>query len=212
MSPARRGLLAGALSRHEVAGGSPVDWGRVFGRRAPLVVEVGSGSGEHLVECALSSPGRDHVALEFYLPGICNMLKVLDREGIRNVRVVRTPAREALGTMFADGAVDTVHVLFPDPWPKRRHRKRRLVDREFMGLLARKIAPGGILHVATDWPDYARDIRRAAEGSGLFEDAGAVPARQAPTRFEARAAREGRAVEEFLWRRARGDARPTGAS
>lgn len=199
MSPAGRELLAHSLPRYEVASDSAVDWAGVFGRDAPLVVEVGSGSGEHVVGCALARPEHDHVAIELYPPGIRNTVRALDREEIGNVRLVRVPARRALETMFADGSVGAVHALFPDPWPKRRHRKRRLVDRGFMALVARKLAPGGAFRSATDWEDYARDIRRAAAEAGLVvcED---PPARPVITRFEARAAREGRRVEEILCR------------
>src|SRR5687768_11660433 len=132
-----------------------VDFRAIFRRAAPLVVEIGSGMGETTARIAQENPGTDYVAIEVHAPGVGSLLKQLDEAAITNVRVIQHDAVEALRDMVAPGSLAGIHVFFPDPWPKKRHHKRRLVQGEFARLAAERLAPGGYIHVATDWEEYA---------------------------------------------------------
>ena len=134
-------------------------YGLPFGGRIdsskPLVLEIGSGMGETTVEIASAHPEIDFVAVEVHGPGVGSLLNAIEKKGLTNLRVIRHDAVEVLEHMVADGSLAAIHLFFPDPWPKKRHHKRRLVQPGFAALAARKLAPGGVLHAATDWPDYA---------------------------------------------------------
>lgn len=173
----------------------------VFGRKAPLVLEIGSGMGETTAAIAEACPGADFIAVEVHGPGIGSLLNRIASKDLRNVRVVRHDAVEVLGRMIPDAALAALHLFFPDPWPKKRHHKRRLVQPQFAALAARKLAPGGILHAATDWPDYADEIGRVLTESGDFETAesGFVP--RPATKFEARGKRLGHPIRDLCFRR-----------
>jgi tRNA (guanine-N7-)-methyltransferase len=178
--------------------GRPLDQVAVFGRRARLVVEVGCGDGEATAALAARDPDRDVLAVDVHTPGLAALLRRLEAAGLTNVRVAEGDALVVLRAMLPPGSVDEVRVLFPDPWPKARHHKRRLVTPAFAGLVAERLAPGGRLHVATDWPDYAEQVVAVLAAEQRFA-AEAVPRPERPvTRFERRAAREGRAVVDVV--------------
>ena len=213
LTPGLRRDLAGIVPAYEVAADAPLDRAAVFGRAAPLAVEIGTGSGEHVVAHAKRFPELDHVAVELYPPGLVRLARTLRREGLENVRLAFAPAQEAFARMFADGDVDLVHVLFPDPWPKRRHRKRRLISPEFVALLARRMRPGGTFGFASDFGDYVADARRVLENSGMFAAAEPWPARVVPSKYEIRARDGGKSVHAFRCRRTDADLRgATGAN
>jgi tRNA (guanine-N7-)-methyltransferase len=171
----------------------------IFGRRAPLVLEIGSGMGETTARIAAERPDTDFIAVEVHGPGVGSLLKLIDREQLKNLRVIRHDALEVLQHMIADGSLAGIHLFFPDPWPKKRHHKRRLVQPAFAALAGRKLAPGGALHVATDWDDYAAQIREVLQGSPDFTPA---PAASRPaTKFELRGRRLGHTVHDFVFRR-----------
>ena len=173
---------------------------QVFGRTAPLVLEIGSGMGETTAKLARERPETDFIAVEVHGPGVGSLLKLIEREQLKNLRVIRHDALEVLEHMIADGALAAIHLFFPDPWPKKRHHKRRLVQPAFAALAARKLAPGGVLHVATDWEDYAAQIVEVLMAEpGLRRDNG-VHARP-PTKFELRGLKLGHSVRDLVFRR-----------
>jgi tRNA (guanine-N7-)-methyltransferase len=171
----------------------------VFGRAAPLVLEIGSGMGETTAKIAKERPDTDFIAVEVHGPGVGSLLKLIEKEQLKNLRVIRHDALEVLQHMIADASLAGIHLFFPDPWPKKRHHKRRLVQPAFAALAARKLAPGGTLHAATDWEDYAAQIREVLQGSPDFAPAPAA-ARPA-TKFELRGLGLGHKVHDLVFRR-----------
>ena len=173
----------------------------LFGRRAPLVVEVGSGMGETTAAIAAARPDADFIAIEVHGPGIGSLLNRIAAQDLKNLRVVRHDAIEVLERMLPDGALAALHIFFPDPWPKKRHHKRRLVQPAFATLAARKLAPGGIVHVATDWDEYARWIEEVFQAQPAFAPAAAGFVARPQTKFEARGRRLGHVIRDLYFRR-----------
>lgn len=171
----------------------------LFGRDAPLIVEIGSGRGEALVHAAALLPDHDFLAFEVYLPGVAQTLVTMRHTGATNVRLVVVNAAEAMATMLAPGSVRELRIWFPDPWHKARHHKRRLVDPQFARLAARVLEPGGTWRLATDWRDYAEHIRDVLEASPDFLGGAPSPrfAGRPQTRFERKAINAGRMVFDF---------------
>jgi tRNA (guanine-N7-)-methyltransferase len=172
----------------------------IFGRSAPLVLEIGSGMGEATASIAKERPDTDFIAVEVHAPGVGSLLKVIDNEQLGNLRVIRHDAIEVLEHMIPDASLAGIHLFFPDPWPKKRHHKRRLVQPAFAALAARKLAPGGYLHAATDWEDYAAQIGEVLSGAPGLERVAGGTARPA-TKFELRGLKLGHKVHDFLFRR-----------
>jgi tRNA (guanine-N7-)-methyltransferase len=186
-----------------------LDLGQLFGRGAARILEVGFGNGEHLLERALAQPEQDFLGVEVHRPGIGHLLLAAAKAGAANLRVIAHDAVDVLQQQIAPGSVNEVQLLFPDPWPKKRHHKRRIVQHEFAALVASRLAVGGRLHVATDWEPYAEEMLRVLNAcsllancadSGGFTDIDAVEARRA-TRFQRRGERLGHRVRELLFRR-----------
>jgi len=166
--------------------------------KKPLVLEIGSGMGETTFEIAKVHPEADFVAVEVHGPGVGSLLNRIDKEGLTNLRVVRHDAVEVLERMVADGSLSAVHLFFPDPWPKKRHHKRRLVQPAFVSLLHRKLKVGGLLHAATDWPDYATWIEEAFAG---WKKAARGFAERPTTKFEARGRELGHPIRDLYFER-----------
>ncbi len=166
-----------------------------------LVLEIGSGMGETTVAIAKAHPEVDFVAVEVHGPGVGSLLNAIAREQLSNVRVIRHDALEVLEHMIADGALAAIHLFFPDPWPKKRHHKRRLVQPAFAALAASKLAPGGVLHAATDWPDYAGHMEAVLRAEPLLEPASAGFTARPVTKFESRGRRLGHPVRDLVFRR-----------
>ncbi len=206
LSPAQRRALEQELPRYEVPFGADVDWNAAFGREAPIVVEIGAGSGEHVVAHAHAHPEMNHVAIEFYRPGVANLVRGAGSLGLDNIRIVRACAHESLLSMFAANSVTAAYALFPDPWPKRRHHKRRLMNKSFLALLGSRLVPGGEISIASDWPDYAEEIRSSLASLPLFSEAKSWPERLVRTRYEDKAERECRSIEEICFVHAAPDA------
>jgi tRNA (guanine-N7-)-methyltransferase len=183
----------------------------MFGRDAPLVVEIGSGMGETTLEMAAADPATDFVAIEVHGPGVGSLLRGIDAAGLTNLRIIRHDAIDVLEQMIADASLTGIHLFFPDPWPKKRHHKRRLIQPAFAALAARKLAPGGILHAATDWPDYAEQMLKVLSAEPLLEntvkDYAPRPARRPHTKFEERGLRLGHPVRDLVFRRRAGTTR-----
>ena len=147
-----------------------LDLARLFGRIAPVTLEIGSGTGEQVVAAAASHPERDFLALEVWVPGIAKLVSKAADAGVDNIRVIEADAAQALPIMLGDGVLDEVWTFFPDPWRKARHRKRRLVSEQFALEVARLLRDGGAWRLATDWDDYAWQMRDVIEGCELFEN------------------------------------------
>jgi tRNA (guanine-N7-)-methyltransferase len=185
----------------------PIDTAALFGRAAPLTLEIGFGDGHTLIESARRHPERDFLGLEVHRPGVGRLLLALEADRIGNVRVACEDAVTVLRERLPDACLDVVLIYFPDPWPKKRHHKRRLVQADFAALLARKLKPGGRLHLATDWQDYAEHMRAILDAAPEFRsgarEGGFVPRpEERPiTRFEHRGLKLGHAVYDLLYLR-----------
>jgi len=179
----------------------------IFGRTAPLVLEIGSGMGETTAAIAQARPGDDFVAIEVHAPGVGSLLRRIDELGLGNVRVIRHDAVDVVATMIPLGSLAGIHVFFPDPWPKKRHHKRRLLKPAFVHELALRLAAGGYLHVATDWEDYALEILATLAAEPLLantaEGFAPRPAYRPLTKFEARGLKLGHAVRDIVFRAGR---------
>jgi len=206
MSPAQQRALDQLLPRHGLSfARAPLDWQHVFGRAAPVVLEVGFGMGETTAEIAAAHPERDFVGIEVHAPGVGSLLREVDRRGLANVRVIRHDAVEVVGAMLPMGSLAGIHVFFPDPWPKKRHHKRRLLKPEFVHALALRLVPGGYLHVATDWSDYAEEMLATLGAERLLANTvqgfAPRPESRPQTKFERRGTRLGHAVFDLLFTR-----------
>ena len=182
-------------------GEGPLDFARVFARKAPLVLEIGSGMGETTAAIAKAHPEADFIAVEVHGPGVGSLLNRIEQDELGNVRVIRHDAVDVLERMLCDGALAAIHLFFPDPWPKKRHHKRRLVQPEFAALAARKLAPRGVIHAATDWPDYAAHMKEVFSREALLESASSGLVARPPTKFESRGRRLGHAIVDLYFRR-----------
>jgi tRNA (guanine-N7-)-methyltransferase len=188
----------------------PLDIQSWFGRDAPVVLEIGSGAGISTVAMARAEPDIDVVAVEVYRRGLAQLLCEIERENLTNIRLVRSDALDVLEHMIAAGSLTGVRVFFPDPWPKTRHHKRRLLQPATIGLIAERLRPGGVLHAATDHPGYAEQIAQAGDTEPRLHRIAACRDMQAlpisvvrpTTKYEAKARDGGRAVSELLWERA----------
>jgi len=177
-----------------------IDPASIFGRTAPVVLEIGSGMGETTAEIAHQHPAFDFIAIEVHGPGVGSLLKKIDALGLNNLRVIRHDAVEVLASMIPDGVLAGIHLFFPDPWPKKRHHKRRLVQPPFATLAARKLARDGYLHAATDWPEYAEQMDAVFSNEPLLQKADQSKARPI-TKFERRGIGLGHAVRDLLFLR-----------
>jgi tRNA (guanine-N7-)-methyltransferase len=173
----------------------------LFQRTAPLVLEIGSGMGETTAAIAQAHPEADFIAVEVHGPGVGSLLNRIDALGLKNLKVIRHDAIEVLETMIPDEGLAAIHLFFPDPWPKKRHHKRRLVQRPFAALAARKLATGGILHAATDWPDYAEHIAQVLDAEPLLQRAASGFVARPATKFQARGERLGHPIRDLIYRR-----------
>lgn len=186
----------------------PLDLPALFAREAPCTLEIGFGNGENLLALAHAHAERDYLGIEVHRPGVGRLLLALEERQLANVRVICHDAVEVLERQIAPASLAEILVLFPDPWPKKRHHKRRLIQAPFTELLARALEPGGRLHVATDWQPYALEMLAVLEAApGLRNLAGpggfaARPPERSPTRFEQRGTRLGHAVWDLAFARA----------
>lgn len=184
----------------------PLDFVQVFGRAVPCVLEIGFGMGAATAAIAAAHPDSDFLGIEVHTPGVGALLRLIGAQGLANVRIVQHDAVEVLRDMIPPDSLAGVHIYFPDPWPKKRHHKRRLVQPAFAQLLASRLAPGGYLHLATDWEDYARHMLVVLGGEPRLRntapDFAPRPAWRPLTKFEQRGMRLGHGVWDLLFRRA----------
>jgi len=205
-SPAQQKAYAELLPRFGVAyAQQPLDFRVLFGRDAPVVVEVGFGMGETTARIAQENPGVNYLGIEVHAPGVGSLLRQVEASGLENVRVVSHDAVEVLRDMVPPASLAGIHVFFPDPWPKKRHHKRRLVQPAFAALAASRLAPGGYMHVATDWEEYAQQVLEVlAATPGLVNTAEGFaprPATRPETKFERRGLKLGHGVWDVFFRR-----------
>ena len=181
---------------------SPPDWALIFGSQAQLMLEIGSGYGDATKHYAQQFPQCGHIAIEVHPPGIGSLLNKLATSNLQNVRIIRADAKQALPQMFAHGALHCVRILFPDPWPKKRHHKRRLINPAFTELLAQKIAPGGYIHIATDCASYADHIQQTFAAHCAFHPSRSQhhPPRP-PTKFALRAQNQNASAQDLFYQR-----------
>lgn len=187
------------------AGAEWLDLDTLFGRKAPRILEIGIGNGAALLSMAAQDPGRDYLGAEVHAPGVGHCLLEIERLGLGNVRLLMEDAVGVLRDRLPDASLAGLHLFFPDPWHKKRHHKRRLVQAPFIDLLARKLAADGYFHVATDWPPYAEHIAAVLDAGHHF-GAGIDPASDNTrplTRFEARGQRLGHPIWERIYPRQR---------
>jgi tRNA (guanine-N7-)-methyltransferase len=210
----RQGRVSNAQTRaHETLlprygieySGKPIDLSAVFGRRAKTILEIGCGMGETTAAIAAAHPETDFLGIEVHTPGVGSLLKLIDEGGLGNLRVIQHDAVEVLREMIAPASLDGVHIFFPDPWPKKRHHKRRLVQTDFIALLANRIKPGGYVHLATDWQEYAEQMLVVLSAEPQLENTAAGyarrPAYRPQTKFETRGLKLGHGVWDIVFRK-----------
>lgn len=210
----RQGRVSNAQQRHYEEGmprwgipyvAAPLDLAAVFGRHAPKFLEIGCGMGETTAIIAAHHPESDFIGIEVHTPGVGSLLKEIATRGLTNLRVIQHDAVEVVRDMIPHGSLSGIHVFFPDPWPKKRHHKRRLIQPPFVHELALRLAPGGYLHLATDWEEYAQQMLEVLSAEPLLENTAQGfaprPEWRPQTKFEQRGLRLGHGVWDVLFRR-----------
>ncbi|MGF6147861.1 tRNA (guanine-N(7)-)-methyltransferase [Kingella potus] len=183
----------------------PIDLAQTFARPNPKVLEIGFGMGTATAEIARRLPDTDFLAADVHGPGVGNLLKLVAEQNLENIRVMRHDAVEIVENMLADGSLDGIHIFFPDPWHKKRHHKRRLIQAPFVAKLLPKLKSGGYIHLATDWEEYAVQMLEVLRGFAGLENTAAdyapTPAYRPETKFEARGKRLGHGVWDIVFRK-----------
>ncbi len=180
------------------------DFAALFPRAAPLVLEIGFGNGAQLLHAALNEPQRNFLGIEVHRPGVGRLMNALAEAGVDNVRVYRHDAVEVLEHEIPDASLAEVRIYFPDPWPKKRHHKRRLIQPGFVELLARRVQPGGLLHLATDWIEYAEHMLAVLDASPQWRNIAGTgawserPPTRIDTHFETRGLKLGHGVRDLV--------------
>ena len=201
-TPAQRRAIGELLPRWGIPfAPALLDLDAVFGRRAQRVMEIGFGDGAQLLALAAGAPGTDFIGVEVHPPGVGRCLLGIEAQGLTNVRVIMHDAVEVLATQFAPASLDEVLLYFPDPWPKKRHHKRRIVQRAFVALVAERLKPDGWFRLATDWEPYAEWMRGVLDAEPRLVAAAADAPGRSETRFESRGRRLGHRVFDFAYRR-----------
>ncbi|MDD5250779.1 MAG: tRNA (guanosine(46)-N7)-methyltransferase TrmB [Rhodocyclaceae bacterium] len=210
----RQGRVSSAQARHFEEGmprwGIPyraalLDFDAVFGRGAPRILEIGCGMGETTATIAAAHPENDYLGIEVHTPGVGALFKEIATRALTNLRVIQHDAVEVVRDMLPPGSLAGIHIYFPDPWPKKRHHKRRLVQPPFVAQLAARLAPGGYLHCATDWEEYAQQMLAVLAAEPLLANTAAGfaprPDHRPLTKFEQRGQRLGHGVWDVIFTR-----------
>ncbi len=208
MTEGQRQALERLWPRYGVAfNGSPLDLPRLFGNDRPVFLEIGFGNGDALAQRALQYPEYNHLGIEVHRPGVGHLLQLADQDDLDNVRVLRHDAAEILRDGLTPGSLQGLYLFFPDPWPKKKHHKRRIVQPDFVARLAQLIRPGGLLHMATDWWEYAEHMLTTLQANDEFENTAPDgsylprPDDRPETRFERRGQRLGHGSWDLIFRR-----------
>ncbi|MSQ59997.1 MAG: tRNA (guanosine(46)-N7)-methyltransferase TrmB [Betaproteobacteria bacterium] len=184
---------------------APLDFPTVFGRTAPVILEIGCGMGETTAQIAANNPRTDYIGVEVHAPGVGSVLKLASEKGLANLRIVQHDAVEIARHMLPLESLSGVHVFFPDPWPKTRHHKRRLIQASFVSLLASRLKPYGYIHLATDWQEYAEQMLAVLHAESSLENTSpgfaTRPAYRPMTKFEQRGIKLGHGVWDLIFRR-----------
>jgi tRNA (guanine-N7-)-methyltransferase len=184
---------------------APLDLEAIYGRTAPVTLEIGFGNGDSLAAMAAAEPERDFLGVEVHEPGVGHCLIRIRELGLKNLRLVRHDAIEVLENAIPAQALARINLYFPDPWPKKRHHKRRIVEPRFLALCAKALAPAGTLHIATDWPNYAGHIEEMLAASPDFNcreqrvHDGEAPLARPRTKFEQRGLRHGHRIHDWIF-------------
>jgi tRNA (guanine-N7-)-methyltransferase len=185
---------------------APLDLDAVFGRHALRILEIGCGMGETTATIAAAHPQNDYLGVEVHTPGVGSLMKEIALRGLTNLRVAQHDAVEVVRDMLPEQSLAGIHIYFPDPWPKKRHHKRRLIQPPFVAMLAARLAPGGYIHCATDWEEYAQQMLAVLGGEHLLTNTAAGfaprPDYRPLTKFEQRGQRLGHGVWDVIFRRA----------
>jgi tRNA (guanine-N7-)-methyltransferase len=206
LTPGQEQAHATLFPRYGIAYATgPLDFAQVFGRAAPTVLEIGFGMGETTAEIARAHPEQNFLGVDVHTPGVGSLLKQVQELDLANVRVIRHDAVEVVRDMIPESSLAGIHVFFPDPWPKKRHHKRRLLQAPFVHALTRRLQAGGYLHVATDWEDYAQHTLAVLEAEPLLANTAQGfaprPLHRPLTKFERRGLRLGHGVWDLFFRR-----------
>lgn len=182
-----------------------LDLDKVFGRSAPKFLEIGFGMGETTTAIAQAHPQNDYLAIDVHTPGVGSLLKQIEESGLSNLRIIQHDAVEVLQRMLSPECLDGAHIFFPDPWPKVRHHKRRLIQPQFIALLSERLKHGGYVHVATDWEEYAQQILQVLGNEPQLTNTAAdyapCPAYRPSTKFEQRGLKLGHGVWDLVFKR-----------
>ena len=207
ITPGQKRALQQLWPRYGLEPGRRIDPVAIFKRRAPLTLEIGFGNGETLANMAAREPGADFIGIEVHRPGVGHLLQELDRQALTNVRVFNEDAIKVLRDSLPEHCLDRLLLFFPDPWQKKRHHKRRIVQPDFIELVASRLKPGGILHMATDWEDYAGHMLEVLNRSAQFHNCAPAgqyaikPDYRPVTKFERRGRKLGHGVWDLLFER-----------
>ena len=208
LTPGQQRAFERLWPRYGIAASEAVlDARQLFGRAAPLVLEIGFGNGESLVEMAADHSNWDFLGIEVHTPGIGHAMLAAEKSNLANLRIICGDAMEVLRQQIPDSALARINLYFPDPWPKARHHKRRILQDAFLDLAAEKLRPGGALHIATDWANYAEHIDQTMASRADFqrlerrEHGGGSPLDRPTTKFERRGLKLGHRIWDWVYKR-----------
>jgi tRNA (guanine-N7-)-methyltransferase len=198
MTRAQNAALIRLWDQFGIENGTPVDIDALFPEASEVIIEIGFGMGDATAEIAKAHPGNGYIAIEVHPPGIGKLLSLIEEHTLSNVRIIEGDAIEILETMFADHIVNGFHLFFPDPWPKLKHNKRRIVNAQFLALIHQKLKAGGYINIATDWVPYAQSISEVFANSTQFTG-GEVPRPEwrPYTKFEGKGLAKDHRVSDF---------------
>ena len=200
MTRAQTLAMAQSWDRYAIEIKSELNLNQIFPEKTKVIMEIGSGMGEATAQIAKANPEVGYVAVEMHSPGLAALLILINQMELENIKLIREDATYLLANHIPDNSVDGIHLLFPDPWPKNRQHKRRIVQSEFIEMVGRKLKPGGFIHIATDWQPYADWIKVRFDKSGSFSG-GVVdrPSWRVLSKFEGQGLRKGHQVTDFRY-------------
>ena len=200
MTRAQTLAMAQSWDRYAIEIKSELILNQIFPEKTKVIMEIGSGMGEATAQIAKANPEVGYVAVEMHSPGLAALLILINQLELENIKLIREDATYLLANHIPDNSLDGIHLLFPDPWPKNRQHKRRMVQSEFIELVGRKLKPGGFIHIATDWQPYADWIKVRFDKSGSFSG-GVVdrPSWRVLSKFEGQGLRKGHQVTDFKY-------------